>query len=221
VNLNTFLTNLFECGRVVAPPPVESFTQQELALARQVLADRAASVALGFPSQAPPVDTDVALWAAGEFYRASQLAVYREVDAEAIAKLLESPCPPAPPAIRHWSVDLTFAFLPDLMLLARSASEHDPLVSCLARWAKAWPLSSVGIRGVTPENIEGVLDHPGLAQLYMDRILAKKDWPRVSDARTADVLRRTIGNYPTLWPQAAKILQSLPATDAQNGSPPS
>jgi hypothetical protein len=115
---------------------------------------------------------------------------------------------------------LTFVFLPDLILLARSASEHDPLVSCLARWGSAWPLSSVGIRDVTLENVTELLDHRGLGQLYMDRILAKKDWSRVSDARTADALRRTIGGYHALWPEAGRILKSLEATEAQDGSPP-
>jgi hypothetical protein len=99
-----------------------------------------------------------------------------------------------------------------LILLARSASEHDPLVSCLARWASAWPLSSVGIRGVMPENVEALLDHPGLAQLYMDRILAKKDWSRVSDGRIADLLRRTIGALPLLMVVGAS--NRLPEDDA-------
>lgn len=204
MSLPKFLTALFECGRVQVPPPQEAMPPREATDARPILLDRARSAALGFPGEPPSLDLDVALWAAQQFFRASQLAVYRELDATAIDRLLGQPCPPATAPVRHWSVDLVFVFLPDLLRLARSASEQDPLVLCLRGWAAEWPLSSVGVANVEPRNVEELLTHAGLCQLYVDRILTHKDWSRLRDENVRTAVRQSLGAYDSLWPDAVR-----------------
>jgi hypothetical protein len=214
MSLVSFVAALFEHGRVQVPPPDAKEIADDADEVCRLLDDRARALALAFPGDAPPLEMDVALWAARQLYRASQLAVYRELDAAAIEELLRPACPSAPPTTRHWSVDLLFVFLPNLILLARTASEYDPLVVRLHEWAAEWPLSSVGVAGVSPKNVHEIVEHAGLLQLYVDRILAKKDWSRLKDDRVRSAARQSLGAHLSEWPEAAKVLESWepPAT---------
>ena len=101
------------------------------------------------PGQPPPVDRASALWGATNVYRACSLLAYRAYDVEQVEIALNVPCPESQSPQTVYSVDLTFRFLPDLVRLARAASPDDPLVHLLLRWAQQWPLSSVGISGIT------------------------------------------------------------------------
>jgi MoxR-vWA-beta-propeller ternary system domain bpX4 len=208
MSLTSFVAALLEHGRVQVPPPDEKNVEDHADDVGKLLSDRAQSLAIAFPGDPPPVEMTVALWAARQLYRASQLAVYRELDASSIDRLLREPCPPAPPAARHWSVDLTFVFLPDLMLLARSASEGDPLLARLGQWAADWPLSSVGAGDMGPRNIEEIADNAGLLRLYVDRIVAKKDWTRLKNSSVAAAIRRSLGAHLAEWPELARLLES-------------
>ena len=72
------------------------------------------------------------------------------------------------------------------MRLARSDAENDPLLGYLRQWAVAWPLSSVGLPEVTPGSIEPIVNHPLSANIYCDRIIARKDRSRRGDPRIDD-----------------------------------
>jgi len=203
----SFVAALLECGRVTVPAPQSDSLHSEADEVRRLLDERGRALALNFSREPPALDLEVALWAARQMYRASQLAIYRELNSGAIEQLLGDPCPQALPAARHWSVDLTFVFLPDLLLLARSASREDPLVTRLFEWAAAWPLSSVGIPGVCPQNVSNIAVHDGLLKLYVDRILAKKDWSRLKDPAVQVAAATSLGAYLQEWPDVAKALE--------------
>jgi hypothetical protein len=208
MSLPAFLSALLEHGRVVVPPPDQSAPAEGGPEVRAVLSDRARAVALSFPGQPPDCDPNISAWGARQLYRASQLAVYRHLDSESVMQLLAEPCPPGPPAVRHWSVDLTFVFLPDLMLLARSASESDPLLVHLRQWAADWPLSSIGVKGICPRNVAEIAAHPGLLQLYVDRMLAKKDWSRLESEPVKEAVRQSLGVHVSQWPELTETLKS-------------
>jgi len=208
MSLASFVATLLEHGRVQVPPPDQKNVEGDADEVRGLLGDRGQALALSFPGDPPPVDMAVALWAARQLYRASQLAVYRELDALAIDRLLGEPCPAAPAAARYWSADLTFVFLPDLILLARSASENDPLLGRLRELAADWPLSSVGVKDVNPRTVEEITGNAGLLRLYVDRIVAKKDWSRLKDSSVAAAARRSLGAHLAEWPEAARLLES-------------
>lgn len=216
--LRAFLSELFDHGRVrVAPPDAaESSAAGNSADADQavqnVLADRDAAVRTDFPGEAPPPDFAVALWAARQFHRACQFALYRDLPAEAMAAAFAEPCPAAPHASRHYSVDLVFRFLPDLYRLARSASSEDPLCEQLRRWADAWPLSSVGMRDANPADVGPILEHRGLLKLYVDRIIAREDAGRLTVAPVRAAVRAALGAFAELAPAPAAVcLESDPA----------
>jgi hypothetical protein len=203
-----FLSALLEHGRVKVAHPQEHVPTDEIAAAGRQLLERAALVAAEFPGQPPALELPVAQWAALQMYRACQLAIYRELDAGAIDELLAPACPPAEAASRHWSADLAFVFLPDLIRQAQAAAANDPLVTRLREWAAQWPLSSVGVAQVEPQNVAEIAGHPGLLRLYVDRILTRKDWPRLADPAVRAAAEEAIGAFAAQWPEAAKHFQA-------------
>ena len=203
-----FLAALFDHGRVGVVHPQEHVATGDVRQAQRLLEDRAATVALEFPGQPPRLDLPVATWAAMMLYRACQLAIYRELDAGAIGELLSSACPSAEASSRHYSADLAFVFLPDLIRHATTAAADDPLVTRLRDLAAAWPLSSVGVAKIEPQNVAEIASHPGLLRLYVDRILARKDWPRLAERAVRAAAEQSLGAHSALWPEAAKHLRA-------------
>ncbi|MDX1947752.1 MAG: hypothetical protein SFU86_20310 [Pirellulaceae bacterium] len=207
--LDRFLRDLFEHGRLKVAAPRGRLSTEEQAAAEQVLMEQEALCRGEFPGIAPPLDLPAAMWAAEMFHRACQLMVYRDLDEEAIAELLAAPCPTCSPASQHWSVDLVFRFLPDLIRHATRAAEGDPLVERLRGWAAEWPLSSVGMHKVLPRRVPELVADRGLGQLYLDRILAKKDFSRLAEPTLREPLRAAIGGHQQLWPELEDYLQPL------------
>jgi hypothetical protein len=132
------------------------------------------------------------------FYRACQFTAFRDVGEEAIAGALAASCPQGDAASVHYSVDLTFRYLPDLARLARSAAEQDPLLTHLAHWAVDWPLSSVGMAGVGTVRIDDWATDQCLLKLYADRVIARGDESRLHDQRVREAVRQAIGLFPEL-----------------------
>jgi hypothetical protein len=208
MSLAAFLSALFEHGRVAVPHPQERLASDDVAKANELLKQRAETVALEFPGEPPPLDLAVATWAAISLYRGCQLAIYRELDAGAIDELLAAPCPPSEPTKRHFAADLTFVFLPDLLRQATRAAAEDPLVTRLLALAAQWPLSSVGIAKIEPQNVAELAAHPGLLRHYVDRILVKQDWPRLAHPAVRHAAEEALGAFADQWPQAIKQLHA-------------
>ena len=114
-----FLSSLFEHGRVKVAHPQEHVPTDEIAMAGRQLGSGLASWPRSFPAAAAAGSAGGRVGRRRMLYRGCQLAIYRELDAGAIDELLGLPCPPAEPASRHWSADLAFVFLPDLVRQSR------------------------------------------------------------------------------------------------------
>ena len=100
------------------------------------------------------------------------------------------------------------------MRLARAASQDDVLVAQFAEWAIDWPLSSVGIAGTGSVSIEGIVQHPGLLTMYVDRIVARRDQSRVTDERVRTEIRRAVGPFNKLARDLHDLLlDTHPASD--------
>jgi hypothetical protein len=207
VTLTDFLDQLFTSGRVKVGP-IEPLTASDLRQADDMLAGKEQHDRLDLPGMAPLVSLPAARWAAVMLCRACQLVVYRDVGEPMMREVLGEGCPAGPGASLHYSVDLAFRWLPDVWRLARVVAETDPLLECLAIWAAQWPLSSVGMTEVTPSDLDAIAGNPCLLRLYVDRILARRDWPRLGDPRVAEVARQAIGLFPRLAPEAAEKLKS-------------
>ena len=203
-----FFSALFESGQVVVPP-VEPLAADDLAALEAALAPYEAAARLEAPGGAPAWDPPSGSWAAAMFYRACQFTVYRDLDAAAIAHQLSGDGP-APTPEAHYSVDLCFRFLPDLLRMARSAAEEDPLVGQLQQWATDWPLSSVGAERLDASGLrlEAIKSCPPLLQMYVDRIAAAGDKPRLEDETVRSALLQAVGAHSEIVDEA---LLAVPA----------
>lgn len=168
------------------------------------------------PDVPPAVNQAALSWAVSQFYRAAQLAVFRQLDTEEIVKSLGQDFVPEGNASgAMYSVDLVFRFLPDLYRIVKGMKPDDPLLLKLQEWGTQWPLSSVGIPGLVVMQIEPILADPCLAQMYADRIVEKKATDRLHDPRVQEHVRGMIGAYPDLSPKLYRFLS--PSTPTASG----
>ncbi len=205
VTLSEFLNRLFRDGRVRVPRPA-GISDTELRAADGVLSAFEQEYRQELPATPPPpppLCLPAARWAATMLYQACQFVAFRDADEETVARTLAVACPHGDPAAVHYSVDLTFRYLPGLIKLARSASERDPLLAHLARWAVQWPLSSVGMADVGPLQIGPWARDPCLLGLYVDRVIALRDASRLSDPQVRDAVQQAVGLFPELAPELA------------------
>lgn len=226
-----FLEQLISEGRVAVPPPpsgedLRRWSPAEQATLRTALHRLDGLVRLELPPGAPDLSLPAARWGALMLYRGSQFLVHREAGAADVQRTLRLRCPESLSASVLYSVDLTLRYLPDLVTRARSRSPGDPLVAELSSLARAWPLSSVGVRfesspsasaaeasqvpsqALSAEALRTIAQHPCLRQLYVDRILEQQDTTRIDDV-FADDVRIVVGDYPDLCLSASSIVNKV------------
>jgi hypothetical protein len=203
-----FLRELSEHGRIRLPTPSIQDSATDARGVEQLLADWDSSWVLEFPGDAPPLFRPAARWAAEQLYRACQLAVFRDFSADDVKAAFANDCPTCDSASQHYSVDLVFRYLPDLYRIARARAEDDPLCEGLREWARRWPLSSVGMVGVTVDDVAAVTSHPGLLQLYVDRIISKNDKARLNNATVAIAVKAALGHFTELAPEMGAMVAS-------------
>ncbi len=202
VTLSEFLSSLFRDGRVRVPR-LAGIPDKELRAADGVLSAFEQDYRQELPAAPPPLCLPAARWAATMFYRACQFVAFRDTDEQIMAQTMAATCPHGDPPAVHYSVDLTFRYLPGLVKLARSASQRDPLLTHLARWAVQWPLSSVGMAAIGPVQIGPWATDPCLLGLYVDRVIAACDTSRLTDRQVQEAVQQAVGLFPELAPKMA------------------
>lgn len=206
MNLPEFIGELFAEGRVAVPAPAE-FTRHELQSAEQVLEQCDRAYRLDLPEGVPSYNKAAAIWAATQFYRACQLAMFRDADEAEIKKLSKTNLDGWDRTDVHYSVDLMFRFLPDLMRIVQSAAAGDPLIALLMNWGRCWPLSSVGIKGIGAVKLGPIANSPSLLLMYVDRILAREDMERMTNEPVRRSVQQALGMYSALAPKVAAAVQ--------------
>jgi hypothetical protein len=198
-----FLADLFETGRVTVALRLDETSDDSL---DAVLRPAESVVRLNLAGEAPEFLLPAARWAARIFYGSCHFLVCRDVEPKVIAAFFEQPNPtPSSPAA-HYSADLVFQYLPDLIAMARGVALDDPLLEHLLSLARAWPLSSVSVPDCGQVEIGGFIEHPALRQLYIDRIVARTDLARLADPRATQAARETLGAFPELCEPVSKHL---------------
>lgn len=225
MSLTLFIQSLLESGEARVPlvEPGEDFggdeagpclvPQEERGSAIELLVRYEPVVRADWPLDAPTLDVGIAVQAAGYLYQASRLILSRHVPEEIVTQVLTHDRIAANGPSAHYSVDLMGRYLPDLFRLAGGGQSEDPLVACLSGFAGRWPLSSVGVPGVSPEQdrLDAVLGDRSLRAAYLDRVLERKDSERLGEARVCAEARLLIGEHrslvaaslvPAVWPPA-------------------
>ena len=170
-----FCEQLFANGVLTAERQQSNHADQLAAVHEQI--QRADQLArLDAPGQAPALDLNAAQWALGVLAWSVSLLVDRaNADTHLPVELARTE-PKGDSACHHWSVDLAFRFLGEVMLRAKAAASEDDLVTELVDVCSRWPLSIVGTQ--VPWNAERgqiIVDHPSLRRVLLDRIIARSD----------------------------------------------
>jgi hypothetical protein len=207
MSLAEFLDHVFSEGQVSAGTPTD-ISKEELQAAEQVLVLQERMWRLDMPAGPPAFCSKAALWAARHLYRACQCVVCRDIGEMRVAALLDDRWVDLVTPDVHYSVDLTFRFLPDLLRIAETAASDDPLVQFIRGWCREWPLSSVGVKGLGQVDPGVILDSRSLMQLYVDRIIAREDRDRLTGDPVLTAVQRALGMYPELAPKLREVLFS-------------
>ena len=210
--LLAFLKALFAEGHVRVPREPLARTATGDAGFEHVLRERDSVARLGLPFEPPSLNLNAAHWAAIVLYSSCQCMTYRDMNADQVQKLLAVDCtePKHDPSV-HYSVDLIFQVLPDLISMASGISPSDPLVTRLLELARDWPLSSVGVKNVEKVDPGPLMGHPCLRRLYIDRIMLRKDRSRLTTPEVCDAIREALGMHPSLCPTVASWLEEMDA----------
>ncbi|HXJ55429.1 MAG TPA: hypothetical protein VNU68_02080 [Verrucomicrobiae bacterium] len=202
VSLALFIRTLAAEGRaVVSRRPLPSTPEDGEALsALAALELRARQELSGDP---PPFCGATAWWAAQLFYEACRCAVCRDLSADHVRILLTMKCPSPRGPATDWSADLVLRHLPRFFRFAQQLSNGDPLVEVLRTLGAAWPLSSVGLAGLSNLALDSFIEHAVLRRLYADRLAAADEPGRLEDPRVIEVLRADLGLHHELAPRLA------------------
>jgi len=199
--LLTFVEGLFVTGRVRLTTD-KSPDEADIAEAVGRVVEFEKTQRADLPGSAPTVDQVALRWALVAFYHACQFRVYRHLGVSSLSERFADEAPRGSTAEAHYSVDLAFRFLPDLVKLAQSGSPEDPLLATLTEWCEAWPLSSVGVSDLNSPHCEPILTDECLLRIYVDRILRTQDASRQTDQRVRDEVSRAVGAFPELAGEA-------------------
>lgn len=161
-------------------------------------------VRLDWPGDPPALDVELAVRSAGFIYQASRLVLSRHISAKDGMKLLDHFRIDVKTPAAHYAVDVVGRYLPDLLRLAGGELSDDPIVQRLRTFGKRWPLSSVGVAEIEPEqdSLEVVLNHESLRVEYVDRVLRQNDVARLSDPAVCEWARLAVGPHHELLPVA-------------------
>jgi len=214
MSLGSFLSALLADGRVQVAGD-DRLPDEDFHRADELLAAFEREYRDDLPGTPPPISPPAARYGAVMLYRICQYLVFRDVATETIhhelGRALDEPL--SPPV--HYSVDLTFRFLPDAVKLCRGIAEGDPLVEEITRLGNRWPLSSVGMEECGEGPVDTFVDDPCLLRLYVDRIIARKDLGRLADPCVRAEAVRVLGGFPELAPEIADAVGATGGTVGQ------
>lgn len=209
-----FVSALWQTGRVAVPNVGEgAVPARELGGALMLLSDLEFEGRGGLPGEVPSFSREAAEWGLMRLYRASSLLLHREESGERLAEVLGGSYPGARTASVHYSVDLSFRFLPDLFEMARELSPDDRLCGILKKWGEEWPVSGVGI---APENLSAVMwdewwGNDCLRMMFLERVCDRRAMEWLGEERVARGIEEMIGGFPELAVEMGRELVRLRA----------
>jgi hypothetical protein len=220
VQLEQFIQDIIQQGKVVVAGQVIPFTQEDLQKAAQRLHEYYDQQLQELTSPVPAFEPEAAVWAAIYLYRAVQLTVLRELGEDAVNGLLTPFKGPVSPG-SILSVDVSFRYLPNILGLAKGLAPEDALVKRIQEAAGQWPYSSVGMKVDGEVDVALIMTDACLRRAYIDRIIEARDATRCNNALVNEYIKEALGDYgQVLWPGWKPAQQDLsgPQPQADNVS---
>lgn len=204
--LTNFLESLFDNGRVkvIAPDELESEDRKG---AQEILTTSEAIWRLDQPIGLPDFDIDAALWAAEILFRAAQFQVFRDVNPDVIVAAFGQPGPDVDSPSAHYSVDLCFRYIGEVLRQSTLASSEDPLNEGIVELLKGWPLSAIGVKDVEPPERGVAFRNRPLWRMFIDRAIATDDQRLLDDPEIREAVEVAVGAFPELVPACQKQLK--------------
>jgi hypothetical protein len=159
-----------------------------------------------YPFSTPKYDAESALWAAKIVYTACQILLYREHKESELTDLLPLFTQPIT-SEAILSADLCLRFLPQIMAEAKLIDLEDHVIPILESILQQWHYSGIGIILVLEDlDFDPIFSNPCLEQLYIDRVIEKKDRKRAELPQILEKIRATLGNYTQkYWNEFKKL----------------
>lgn len=173
------------------------FTPEDEKLVTDFLEIEYETECLNFPYEAPPFDAGAALWAAKTTYSFCQLILYREHREAALPELLP-PYPLEITAAAMLSADLCLRFIPGALVNTKNLDHEDAVIPLMEAHLQRWHYSAIGYNIADPV-LDTVLGNSCLKQLYIDRIIEKKDKKKAAIAILQPIIKAAMGNYAALF----------------------
>lgn len=147
------------------------------------------------PFSTPKYNAESALWAAKTIYTACQILLYREHQVAELTNLLPLFAQPITTET-ILSADLCLRFLPQILSEAKLIDPEDKVIPILESILNQWHYSGIGLI-LTLDNLDfdPIFSNPCLEQLYIDRVIEKKDRKRAELPQMLEKVRATLGNY--------------------------
>ncbi len=151
--------------------------------------------ALQFPEPKFEFDADTALWSAKVIYTTMQLVLNRKDEADDLENLY--PVWKSPTTAHEMvTADLCLRFIPDAIFQLESIDPNDPLISYLQKRMNVWCFSLLRKLIPTSEiDFTLILDHPGLFQMSVDRIIKYKNLEMAKDPLFISAVRGSLGMH--------------------------
>ena len=151
-----------------------------------------------------------------------QAIVYRDFDTEQLKSILSTLLnidshSYSEPSV-HYSVDVSYRFLPQVAERASRLAPNDPLLELLDQQLRRWPLSSVGAVAVELE-LPVAIRHPSLWQMYIDRVIIHEDKFRLNDPMVRQAVETALGPHHFLAPSIASIVSVTEKATPDNDRP--
>ncbi|MFC7772677.1 hypothetical protein [Flavobacterium sp. GCM10027622] len=153
--------------------------------------------ALNYPYTAPPFNSKAALWAAKTVYFAAQLFLYREHKLEELKPILPK-YEGTIDASAVLSADICLRFLPQIYHEMKLVDADDPVVNIFSDYLHQFHYSMIG---TTTNAIDStiVFTDDCLKQLYLDRIVERKDSRLAAIPRIKTALLHCFGDYQKMY----------------------
>ncbi len=154
---------------------------------------------LEYPGTPPEFDATAALWGATIIYIATHLVLDRVAEPDQLPGMLPTYSAEIT-AGAVLSADLCLRFLPDLLPEIEAIDADDPLLPILKNHLATWHYSGIGVETEEPLDFGLLLWNDCARQLYIDRIIARKDLQRAALPATRATVDAVLGERaPYFW----------------------